>query len=63
MVTLMRDISKHQKKIGTKESLTKAKFLLNGVVKKVRSAYNYTEPSKEAEELDALLLEVKQLLE
>ncbi|KAK1734598.1 tetratricopeptide repeat protein [Skeletonema marinoi] len=63
MVTLMRDISKHHKKIGTKESLTKAKFLLNGVVKKVRSAYNYTEPSKEAEELDALLLEVKQLLE
>jgi len=60
MVNLMRDISKHHKKTGTKESLTKAKLLLNGVVKKVRSAYNYTEPSKEAEELDAMLLEVNQ---
>lgn len=62
MVNLMRDISKHHKKTGTKESLTKAKLLLNGVVKKVRSAYNYTEPSKEAEELDKLLHEVNQLL-
>ena len=62
MVNLMRDISNHHKKTGTKESLTKAKLLLNGVVKKVRSAYNYTEPSKEAEELDTLLLEVNELL-
>jgi len=63
MVNLMKDISKYHKKTGTKESLTKAKLLLNGVAKKVRSAYCYTEPSKEAEELDAMLLEVNQLLE
>ncbi|KAL7443226.1 hypothetical protein ACHAXM_008855 [Skeletonema potamos] len=63
MVNLMKDISEHHKKTGTKESLTKAKLLLNGVMKKVRSAYCYTEPSKEAGELDAMLLEVNQLLE
>jgi hypothetical protein len=63
MVNLMKDISEHHKKIGTKESLTKAKLLLNGVMKKMRSAYCYTEPSKEAGELDAMLLEVNELLE
>ena len=63
MVNLMKDISRYHKRSGTRESVTKAKFLLNGVVKKIRSAYNYTEPSKGAEELDALLVEVNQMLE
>jgi tetratricopeptide (TPR) repeat protein len=63
MVNLMKGICKHHKKTGSKESLTKAKLLVNGVAKKIRGACHGTEPSKEAEELDSLLLEVKQMLE
>ena len=56
MVDLMKGICKHHEKTGTKESLTKAKLLLNGVPKKVHRASYVTGPSKEAKELDSLLL-------
>ena len=61
MVDLMKGICKHHEKTGTKESLTKAKLLLNGVTKKVHSACYDNGPSKEAEELDSLLLALNEL--
>lgn len=55
MTNLVKEIYSHHKSVGTKASLFKCKLLVNGVVKKVRTACCDSDLPKEVEELDKLL--------
>ena len=62
MKNLMKDIFISHITEGTKESLTKCKFLLNGVVKKIRNACFDAEPPEELAELDTMVSKLDELL-
>eukprot|EP00579_Thalassiosira_antarctica_P010091 CAMPEP_0201915082 /NCGR_PEP_ID=MMETSP0903-20130614/5098_1 /ASSEMBLY_ACC=CAM_ASM_000552 /TAXON_ID=420261 /ORGANISM="Thalassiosira antarctica, Strain CCMP982" /LENGTH=1083 /DNA_ID=CAMNT_0048450621 /DNA_START=44 /DNA_END=3295 /DNA_ORIENTATION=+ len=62
MTNLVKDIFSHRKTEGTKESLVKCKFLINGVVKKLRSASSESEAQTEVAELDALLSDLEEAM-
>jgi len=62
MMKLVTLIVEAHKTEGTKESLVKGKFLINGVMKKIRSTSCDSEPLKEVKELNAMLLSLTMIM-
>jgi len=62
MTLLMKDIFQWYLKDGSKESLTKCKFMLSGVAKKIRNYFDPSDPPKELADFDAMIEKLNELL-